>query len=71
MQYKTTNNILIRIIQKGGLYGRCAKLYVNDIETAKQFIIECSEQCDKETLINFWGKQLTTDILKYKSLVSK
>lgn len=69
MQYKTTSRILQQIIEKGGLYGRCAKMYQNDGETAKQFIIECSEQCDKETLIDFWGKRLTQDILKYKTLV--
>lgn len=70
-KYKTTNRILNRIINKGGLYGRFAELYLTDSEIAKQFIIECSEQCDKKSLIEFWGERLTQDIIKYKTLVSE
>lgn len=68
-EYKKTNRILTRIINKGGLYGHCAKLYLNDGEIAKKFIIECSEQRHNESLVDFWSKRLTQDIIEYKTLV--
>lgn len=60
---------MLRIVKKGGLYGKCASLYVNDPVKASQYIIECSEQCNKEMALNYWGKQLTKDIVNYKTMV--
>lgn len=58
-------NILKGIISKGGLMAVCAKLCLNDEVMARQFIIECSEQCHHELAIEYWGNKLVLDIIKY------
>lgn len=63
--------LIIRIIGKGGLIGECAKLYINDAEKRKWFIMECSEQCHNKSMRNYLGEQLTNDILKYISVHKK
>ncbi len=65
MQNKKTLEILNDIISKGGLMAGCAKLYLNDEAMARQFIIECSEQCHQELAIEYWGNKLVLDIMKY------
>ena len=58
-------DILKRIIDKGGLYGAAAKLYIKDEQKAKQFIKECAGQCHNLSVIKFWGEELVSDIITY------
>lgn len=57
--------ILNNIIEKGGLIGTCAKLYLNDNEKEHQFIIECFEQCHNEETKEYWGSELRQAIIRY------
>lgn len=57
--------ILNGIIEKGGLFGRCARLYIDDNEKGHQFIIECFEQCHNELTNQYWGSELTNAIIRY------
>jgi hypothetical protein len=65
--------LLNRIVEKGAVIGRCAKLYLNDNTKADQFIRECAEQCHRKSAKKLWGTNLTKDILAYskKSNVKK
>lgn len=63
--------ILNDIISKGGLMAACAKIYINDKEKAKEFIIECAEMCDSYVAKKHWGNQLIRDINQYKSKIVK
>ncbi len=63
--------ILARIIEKGGLYGSCAKLYFNDSYKSHLFLIECSEQCHHTSLIEFFEDELIFDILNYSQTFKK
>lgn len=57
--------LLTRIIAKGGLMGYCAKLCFFDPQKAKQYILECSEQCHNQGALDFWGEELVKDIVEY------
>jgi hypothetical protein len=57
--------ILKMIINKGGLMGAVAKMYINDKEKAKQFIAECFEQCHNRSAQIHWGEDLVKDIINY------
>ncbi len=57
--------ILNQIIASGGIFGRCAEMYCDDDEKAKQFLRECFEQCHLESAQAFWGENLIDDINKY------
>jgi len=63
-------NILNRIINRGGLMGAAAKLYINDEEKASQFIMECFEQCHNNSAKKIWGEELVSDIIKYANALS-
>ena len=65
MEAKKRKSILKRIVNKGGLMAVCAKLYLNDEVMARQFIIDCSEQCRYELAIEYWGNKLVLDIIEY------
>lgn len=60
-------NILNRIINKGGLLGSCAMLYIDNEDCSERFLSECYQQCHIEELIKFWGKELIEDIIKYNN----
>ncbi len=57
--------IIKSIIEKGGLYGRCAEFCRGDVEKSHSFIIECSEQCHHQSLIDFFGEELIAKIICY------
>lgn len=61
------NEILNRIIDKGGLLAQCGKLYMDDPEKATQFIKECSEQCHNKSAVDQWGEMLVSDIKKFSN----
>ncbi|MCW3076121.1 MAG: hypothetical protein JWO32_730 [Bacteroidetes bacterium] len=61
----TTIKILKEIINKGGLMGYVAKMYLNDESLAHQFILECAQQCHNKQAIDFWGTELTQKIIKH------
>ena len=65
----TAKSILNRISQKGGTIGAVAKLYVNDIELASQFISELKEQLrtNKVSMTRNWGERLVNDLEGYKA----
>jgi hypothetical protein len=67
--YKTvvmdTIILLKRIVDKGAVIGRCAKLYLHNNSKADQFIKECAEQCHRKSAKELWGEVLTNDILAY------
>lgn len=54
--------ILKRIIERGGLVARCARMYVHDDILTRQFIIELSEQCHLDEFKGYFGKELVNDI---------
>lgn len=60
-----STNILNRIINKGGIMGACAKMYINDEEKTNGFILECLKQCHNESAKKLWGEELVLDIRKY------
>lgn len=62
---KNHREILENVIAKGGLFGICAKYYINNEQYATQYIIELSEQCHAENMQLFWGISLSNDILAF------
>ncbi len=65
MDNQKASKILERIIEKGGLYGQCAKMYKDDDRNTGLFIKECSQQCHNQSAIDQWGKELVTDIMDF------
>jgi hypothetical protein len=65
------NEILKQIINKGGLLGKCASLYVNDEPMAHKFILECSEQTHCAMLIDYFGIDLISEIENYSKEFDK
>lgn len=63
---KVKQKIINAIINKGGLMGYAAKMYINDEKNAHQFIIDCSDQCHNPNAKDFWGEYLVSEILRYK-----
>jgi DNA-binding Xre family transcriptional regulator len=61
----TANQILVRIIEKGGILGQCAKVWSSDKEKVDSFIKECSENCNNRLALELWGEDLVTDIKRY------
>ena len=64
-------NIINTIISRGGLMANCAKLYLNNEIMAHLFIIECSEQCHQKLAVEYWGKELVSNIIKYSKQFDK
>ena len=62
---KNHREILENVIAKGGLLGICAKHYINNEQSAIQYIIELSEQCHADSLQKSWGGNLITDIVTF------
>ena len=60
------NNLLNRIIERGGLFGLVAAKYVEDQEKSNGFIKECFDQAHNKTLWDFWGKELVLDLIHYR-----
>jgi len=63
--------ILQRIIDKGGLMGSAAKMYIGDEEKTMQFITECAGQCHNKLAHDIWGEELVFEILKYSNALIK
>jgi hypothetical protein len=59
-------NIIARLIEKGGLYGLAAKKYAHHSELSSQVIIECFGQCHHQNSLDFWGRDLVRDIVEYR-----
>jgi len=57
--------ILKRIIPKGGIFGSCAEMYINDEKKAHQFVIECFEQCHNQPMVDYLGEDLKQCIVEY------
>ncbi len=57
--------ILNLIAARGGIYGKCAEIYRNDHEKARQFLMECFEQCHLELAKKLWGIKLIREINNY------
>ena len=62
-------NILARLIEKGGLYGLVAKHYAGNEVYSTKIIIECFEQCHHDESMRFWGKELVGDIIEYRFML--
>ena len=60
-----SNQILERIINRGGIMGACAKRYLHNKEQADQFILECYNQCHNNSAIRLWGEDLILEIQNY------
>ncbi len=60
-----TIDLLKRIIEKGGLMGSCAKLYLDNVTAAEIFIKECKAQCHNRFAVEYWGEELVRDIFLY------
>ena len=61
-----TKGIIKRLIKHGGVYGRCAELFGEDLDKSQLLIIECAEQCIVAGAFKGWDKKLVSDILNYK-----
>lgn len=57
--------VLKQIIARGGIFGKCAEMYYNDVEMSNQFILECYDYCSLELLKDFWGETLIENIKRY------
>lgn len=62
----SVKSILERIIEKGGLYGKCAQMYYNDKEKSVRFVLECYEQCHTNLIKENWEEDLINDIIQCK-----
>jgi len=60
------NNLLNRIIEKGGLYGMVAAMCAEDYEKANGFLRECFDQIHNKSLWDFWGRDLILDLIRYR-----
>lgn len=58
-------DILERIIERGGLIGECAKQFTGKENETREFLADCAEQCMYTNIQEFWGKELTEEILKF------
>lgn len=67
----TEQQLLTRIVAKGGMMGSFAKLFFFDSQKAKQYILECSEQCHNQGAIDCWGEELVKDIKIYSEVMNK
>lgn len=65
VQFVESDEILERIINKGGIMGACAKRYISNKEQADGFILECYYQCHNNSAIKLWGEELVMDIQNY------
>lgn len=63
---QTSKNLLLKVIRRGGLYGKCATLYINEPLKRQQFLMECADQCNKVMAKKLWGKNLIKEIQKFK-----
>lgn len=61
----TARELMVKIIDKKGLYGRCAKMYIGDPALTEQFLKECYEQCHNQAAVDHWGKELVESIIKF------
>lgn len=59
--------ILKTIINRGGLIGICAKMYIHDKGLTDQFILECYSQCHIPEAEHFFGEELIIKIREYVS----
>ncbi len=59
--------IISAIIRKGGLMGKIADLYSNNPTFSEQFILECFDQCQFESMSGFWGEEIVLMITEYKN----
>lgn len=57
--------ILNKIISKGGLIGATAKMYLHEADNADLFVKECKEQCHNQSAKNLWGDELVSEIIHY------
>lgn len=57
--------ILDLIIERGGIFGSCAKGCRNDEKLAHQFIVECFAQCHNLAMIEYLGDDLTKKLIDY------
>ena len=62
---KNHQEILKRVISKGGLLGICAEQYIEDEQQATLYIIELSEQCHTDNIQKAWGQKLVDDIIAF------
>jgi len=66
-----TSKLLKKIIDKGGLLGACAEIYLNDDEKSSLFILECSEHCHSPSMLKHWGNELVDEITDYSLAIMK
>jgi hypothetical protein len=62
---KQIKKIMNGLINKKGIMGAAAKLYVNDEKKARQFIKECGEQTHNERAKLYWGEKLVNQINQF------
>ena len=63
--------ILSRIVAKGGLYALAATKFRSDPVKGEQFIVECFEQCRHITTLRHWGSPLAIDIIAFRIYLLK
>ncbi len=61
----SSNEILTRIINKGGLYGQIAAKTITP-DKVDNFIIECFGQCHNRSTQILWGNELVMDLIRYR-----
>lgn len=58
-------NVLEQIIERGGLIAECAKQFTGKYNETREFLADCAEQCMYTNIHEFWGIELTEQILKF------
>jgi len=56
------SRIMAEIVNKKGLIGTIAKLYLHDEQKARQFIRECGHQMHNPGARKHWGEELSREI---------
>lgn len=56
---------LEKIIALGDFLGECAERYRNNRDMALEFLADCAEQCLYTNISDYWGEDLSIEILKF------
>jgi|GEM_PF-6761965 len=66
MDLRTAQHLLCKIIDKGGLFGAVAKLYLEQGETGHRYVLECYDQLHLPGATVIWGIELAGELTDYK-----
>lgn len=56
---------LERLIARGDLLADCAACFRDNRTKALEFLADCAEQCLHTNISDFWGEELTLEIVRF------